>query len=117
MLTLIDAAQTAIFSWCMCLVPARCFAVIMKVCVNMKFKEKQNGVYYFDGGYDKTVLVLECMGLDVFRFRGVLIRPNLMVKTTDGYVSLSDIQTAINLMEILKSEGHVHVKKLNKFSW
>lgn len=83
----------------------------------MRFKEKHEGVYYFDGGYDNTVLVLDTVGLDVFRFRGVLIRPNLMIKTVDACVSLSDIQTAINLMNILKGEGLVHVKKPNKFSW
>lgn len=74
----------------------------------MKFKERRGNVFVFDGGYDLEELELErsveAWGVnEFFMFEDVIIHPNLEIVTSGS--SYRDIQTAVNLMNILKDEG------------
>lgn len=75
----------------------------------MKFKEKRGDVFVFDGGYAGGELELERQGGKMslfFRFKDVYIKQNLEINTefTSTY---QDIQTAVNLVQILIKEGLV----------
>ena len=76
----------------------------------MKFKERRGNVFVFDGGYDSDELELErsveAGGVnEFFMFEDVVIWPNLEIGTVGS--PYKDIQTAVNLMTILKDEGLV----------
>lgn len=73
----------------------------------MKFKERRGDVFVFDGGYDLEELELVEQGAKMplfFRFKDIYIKPSFEINTeyTSKY---KDIQTAVNLMTILKDEG------------
>jgi len=75
----------------------------------MKFKEQRGNVFVFDGGYAGGELEVEKQGGKMslfFRFKDVYIKKNLEINTefTSAY---QDIQTAVNLMQILINEGLV----------
>ena len=75
----------------------------------MKFKERRGNVFVFDGGYymDELELVKQGGKMSLFfRFKDIYIKPNFEINTefTSAY---KDIQTAVNLMTILKDEGLV----------
>ncbi len=76
----------------------------------MKFKERRGNVFVFDGGYDRDELELvKAKGLnDTYSFKDVYIKPDIKITTSQGIlVPLRDIQTAVNLINILKDEGVV----------
>ena len=79
----------------------------------MKYKGKQGNKYIFDGGYDKGELkLIECYSSDFLKFKSdkgnvLYIDKHLNVKHDPmDYIYYKDLQTAVNLMEILiKSKG------------
>lgn len=76
----------------------------------MKFKEKNSNVFVFDGGYADDELVLFEGKDDWFTLvgTGLDIREDLSIRhESDGYAYYRDIQTAVNLMQILIKEGLV----------
>jgi len=75
----------------------------------MKFKERRGNVFVFDGGYDSEEMELVKQGGKMslfFKFKDIYIKPSLEINTeyTSKY---KDIQTAVNLMTILKDDGLV----------
>ena len=72
----------------------------------MKLKERRGNVFVFDGGYDLEELELVYFR-DAYIFRGVVIRDDMKLACNVSWVELKDIQTAVNLMTILKNEGLV----------
>lgn len=80
----------------------------------MKYKERRGNVFVFDGGYGSGELELiesdsTCFMLYIARGRDrVYIDENLNIKHDPiDYLYYEDIQTAVNLMTILKDEGLV----------
>jgi len=80
----------------------------------MKFKEQRGNVFVFDGGYAGGELkLLKCQEKDeelglVFKYRHILISFSGHINTESiGFARHSDIQTAVNLMQILIEEGLV----------
>jgi hypothetical protein len=78
----------------------------------VKYKGKQGNKYIFDGGYDKGELkLIECYSSDFLKFKSdkgkvLYIDKHLNVKHDPmDYIYYKDIQTAVNLMEILIKEG------------
>tara|TARA_R110002074_G_scaffold121968_1_gene256491 strand:+ start:15408 stop:15626 length:219 start_codon:yes stop_codon:yes gene_type:complete len=72
----------------------------------MKYKERRGNVFVFDGGYDSEELELT-KKFGGYVFLNVRINPDLDIDTLHGPASYKDIQTAVNLMTILKDEGLV----------
>lgn len=77
----------------------------------MKYKERRGNVFVFDGGSDSGELELVEHKYDDWLYfpKGDLyIREDLAIKhDSDDYCYYKDIQTAVNLMTILKDEGLV----------
>lgn len=73
----------------------------------MKFKEKRGNTFVFDGGYDLGELELLKLINGFFVFKGVYYNGDLEICTFDSVVPYKDIQTAVNLMQILINEGLV----------
>lgn len=75
----------------------------------MKFKERIGNVFVFDGGYDSEELdLVQDDEFGFFAFKFVVITPDFSVSTYMGRMApYKDIQTAVNLMTILKDEGLV----------
>lgn len=75
----------------------------------MKFKEQRGNVFVFDGGDTGGELELELIfhsGIECYRYENVLLDENLLVSLMDSS-PYNDIQTAVNLMQILINEGLV----------
>jgi hypothetical protein len=77
----------------------------------MKFKEKRGNIFVFDGGYAGDELTLEkkgCTG-SFFWFGSVAVTKNMAITIEDDRINVpyKDIQTAVNLMQILINEGLV----------
>jgi hypothetical protein len=71
----------------------------------MKFKEKRGNVFVFDGGY--TGEELELVGSHgVYRYNTIHLNEKMHIWCF-GIMSYQDIQTAVNLMQILINEGLV----------
>lgn len=73
----------------------------------MKYKERRGNVFVFDGGYEKPVELKLTKKFGGYVFHNFWISPNLNIDTLHGSSSYKDIQTAVNLMTILKDEGLV----------
>lgn len=77
----------------------------------MKFKERRGNVFVFDGGYDLDELELaECTnntGWFNYVRNNSDVWINLDLVLDCEHASYKDIQTAVNLMTILKDEGLV----------
>ena len=79
----------------------------------MKFKEKRGNTFVFDGGYAGEELELEYLGYsstmgEMRKYKHVIVTPSLHIsKDVDSFIEFSDIQTAVNLMQILIKEGLV----------
>lgn len=77
----------------------------------MKFKEKRGNVYVFDGGYDSKELELKQLGCTgaFFWYGDVAVNKSLEITIEDERINApyKDIQTAVNLMQILINEGLV----------
>ena len=73
----------------------------------MKFKEKRGNTFVFDGGYDLDELELEYLGDQMFNFKGFISVSVEMEVVVCGVAHYKDIQTAVNLMQILINEGEV----------
>lgn len=75
----------------------------------MKFKEKRGNTYVFDGGYAGQELEMSkglYGGMMCWTYEGVILFGDNHVKTAMGeIVPFQDIQTAVNLMQILIKEG------------
>lgn len=75
----------------------------------MKFKERIGNVFVFDGGYDLDELELSGphgYAETYYSYNGIYIREDLSV-FSEHIIPYKDIQTAVNLMTILKNEGLV----------
>lgn len=77
----------------------------------MKFKEKRGNVFVFDGGYAGGELELiqrGCTGA-FFWFGNLAVTKNLGISIAEDMINVPyrDIQTAVNLMQILIDEGLV----------
>jgi hypothetical protein len=77
----------------------------------MKFKEQRSNVFVFDGGNAVGELELKqglYGGMICFIYKEVMMFGDLHIKTMMGeLVPYKDIQTAVNLMQILIEEGLV----------
>jgi len=76
----------------------------------MKFKEKRGNTFVFDGGYAGGEIEVLSTNLDYIKgitYRGVVVWNDMDIDTLGGIVPFSDIQTAVNLMQILIKEGLV----------
>lgn len=75
----------------------------------MKFKERRGNVFVFDGGYDSEELEVRKIDVVWYEFRNILISNDLMIDLSlfSGVCHYNKIQTAVNLMTILKDEGLV----------
>lgn len=73
----------------------------------MKFKEKRGNTVVFDGGYAGGELELLALNNGFFLFNGIYLGSECNVCTFDEMVKFSDIQTAVNLLQILIKEGLV----------
>jgi len=78
----------------------------------MKFKEKRGNVFVFDGGYAGGELELVQDSYGFFNFNDVTITEKqgkfcIARNGVYGFMSYQDIQTAVNLMQILIDEGLV----------
>ena len=79
----------------------------------MKFKEKRGNTFVFDGGYDTDELELGYANYSsemgaIYKFKCVYISSSLHVNSdTESFLPYKDIQTAVNLMQILINEGEV----------
>jgi hypothetical protein len=76
----------------------------------MKFKEKRGNIFVFDGGYAGEEIEVLSINLDhrtVINYRGVGVWNDMGVDTLGKIVPYTDIQTAVNLMQILINEGLV----------
>ena len=80
----------------------------------MKFKERIGNTFVFDGGYDLGELELVAVdSSDFLKYKSpkgdvVYIDPHLNIKHDPmDYLYYKDIQTAVNLMQILINEGEV----------
>ena len=77
----------------------------------MKFKERRGNVFVFDGGYDSEELELRMSiittGLYVYEVHGDVILIDRDLNIECAQMRYKDIQTAVNLMTILKDEGLV----------
>lgn len=77
----------------------------------MKFKEQRGSVFVFDGGYAGGELeLLEHRYSDFYELLGtdVSVREDLSIWHEDhSCAPYKDIQTAVNLMQILINEGLV----------
>lgn len=73
----------------------------------MKFKHQIGSRFIFDGGYDLDELVMVFDGW-YYLYKNCQILPDLKISSVDGtLMDLRDIQTAVNLINILKDEGVV----------
>ena len=77
----------------------------------MKFKEQRGNVFVFDGGYAGGELELKqdfYGGMICFFYKEVILFGDFHIKTMIGESApYRDIQTAVNLMQILIKEGLV----------
>ena len=76
----------------------------------MKFKEKRGNTFVFDGGHAGVGIEVLSTTLDHIKgitYRGVVVWNDMDVDTLGGIAQYSDIQTAVNLMQILIKEGLV----------
>jgi hypothetical protein len=77
----------------------------------MKFKEQRGSVFVFDGGYAGGELEVLSTKLDGvmtgITYKGVVVWNDMDVDTLGTIVPYRDIQTAVNLMQILIDEGLV----------
>jgi hypothetical protein len=76
----------------------------------MKFKEKRGNVFVFDGGYAGGELELFELEDDWYRLADadLDIRKDFAIRhDAHDYAYQKDIQTAVNLMQILIEEGLV----------
>ena len=77
----------------------------------MKFKEQRGNVFVFDGGYAGKEIEVISTNLDSILsgiiYRGVVVWKDMDVDTCGKIVQYRDIQTAVNLMQILIEEGLV----------
>lgn len=78
----------------------------------MKFKEKIGNIFVFDGGYAGGELELMQDGYGYLIFKNVIITEKqgefcIAQNGIYGFMSYQDIQTAVNLMQILINEGLV----------
>lgn len=77
----------------------------------MKFKEQRGNVFVFDGGYANSEIEVLSTNLDSvmtgITHKGVVVWKDMDVDTCGKIVPYRDIQTAVNLMQILINEGLV----------
>lgn len=73
----------------------------------MKFKERRGNVFVFDGGYDSEELEVLGLANGFFVYSGIYLDKDSNVCTFDEVAKYKDIQTAVNLMTILKDKGLV----------
>ena len=77
----------------------------------MKFKEKRGNVFVFDGGYAGGELEVLSTSLDNvitgIIYKGVVVWKDMDIDTCGKIITYKDIQTAVNLMQILINEGVV----------
>jgi len=76
----------------------------------MKFKEKRGNTFVFDGGYAGREIEVLSTNLDHrvgITYKAVVVWNDMDVDTLGEIVQYSDIQTAVNLMQILIKEGLV----------
>lgn len=74
----------------------------------MKFKEQRGNVFVFDGGYAGGELELRTTlsgDAYVYETSSDLLIIDKELNISCEYVSYTDIQTAVNLMQILINEG------------
>jgi len=75
--------------------------------VIVRFKEKRGDVFVFDGGCAGSEFTLECLGDSVYNFKGFISITPILEIIVCGVANYSDIQTAVNLMQLLIKEGLV----------
>jgi len=76
----------------------------------MKFKEKRGNKFVFDGDYAGLELEIEHIEGSCYRYKyeDFFINKDLSICSTHAHkIKFSDIQTAVNLMQILIKEGLV----------
>lgn len=76
----------------------------------MKFKEKRGNVFVFDGGYaggEIEVVSIKLGQKTVIKYKSVVAWNDMDIDTLGKKVKYIDIQTAVNLMQILIDEGLV----------
>ena len=76
----------------------------------MKFKEKLGNIFVFDGGYAGEEIKVLSTSLDQrtgIIHRGVVVWNDMGIDTLGKIAKYTDIQTAVNLMQILINEGLV----------
>ncbi len=77
----------------------------------MKFKEKRGNVFVFDGGYAGEELELRhsIFGMSTYSYyvNGDVILINRDLEVNCEYMPFKEIQTAVNLVQILIKEGLV----------
>ena len=72
----------------------------------MKYLRQENNRFIFGGLYDNGELALVAQK-DVYSFKGVVIRDDMKIAANVSWIDLKDIQTAVQMMTILKDEGLV----------
>ena len=77
----------------------------------MKFKEQRGNVFVFDGGYANSEIEVLSTKLDGvmtgITYKGVVVWKDMDVDTLGDIIPYRDIQTAVDLMQILIEEGLV----------
>ena len=85
--------------------------MLRSVVIKMKFKEKRGNVFVFNGGYAGGELEVLSTKLDGvmkgITHKGVVVWKDMDIDTLGDIVPYQDIQTAVNLMQILIKEGLV----------
>ena len=77
----------------------------------MEFKERSGNVFVFDGGYAgeeiEVIFSEKGTGHLVIQFKDIIVWNDFDIELIEGVAQFSDIQTAVNLMQILIKEGLV----------
>lgn len=72
----------------------------------MKFKEKRGSTFVFES-HGEELKIIEAEKGFLFIFKDVWVDRSLSVRTLEYSLKYEDIQTAVNLMQILIKEGLV----------
>ena len=70
----------------------------------MKYLRQENNRFIFEDGGEELILVPH---MDCYVFKCVIIRDDLKIATNVSWVNNEDIQTAVQMMTILKEKGLV----------